>query len=106
MDQTHEGVQLNSSGSTRNGFLPASYAKLAPDAYIKLNASYAGSGESRSIAGALATHFRLPVFAFDGGALFYGSPNPVRGSGGTRPPETGPLYLLEDRGTRLVQIRP
>ncbi|HJT29925.1 MAG TPA: RHS repeat-associated core domain-containing protein [Pyrinomonadaceae bacterium] len=81
-------------------------AKLAPDAYIKLNACYAGSGGLDSIAGAMATHFRLPVFAFDGGTLFYGSPNPVRGSGGTRPPDTGPLYLLEDRGTRFVQIRP
>jgi len=81
-------------------------AQLAPDAYIKLNACYAGAGGwTDSIAGAMANHFRRPVFAFNGGTLFYGSPNPVRGGGG-RPPDSGPLYLLEDKGTRLVNYRP
>ncbi len=80
---------------------------LAPDAYIKLNACFAGAGGWRvSIAGVMANYFRRPVFAFNGPTLFYSQPDPVRGSGPKIPPETGRLYLLEDRGTRLVEYRP
>lgn len=79
---------------------------LAPDAYIKINACNAGFAGSISIAGDLANHFKRPVFAFDGPTIFYGNPNPVHGAGASRPPDRGPLYLLEDRGTRLVKINP
>jgi hypothetical protein len=82
-------------------------ANLAPDAYIKLNACFAGAGGWReSIAGVMANYFRRPVFAFNGPTRFYSQPDPVRGSGPNIPPETGRLYLLEDRGTRLVKYQP
>jgi hypothetical protein len=102
-EQHAEGTNLDLSNVTS-----LSGAKLAPDAYIKLNACFSGSGGwAHSIAGALANHLRRPVFAFDGGTRFYGSPNPVRGTGPSRPPERGPLYLLEDsRSSRMVVYRP
>ena len=84
-----------------------SKGNLSPNAYIKINACYTGLGGWRnSIAGAMANHLGRPVFAFNGPTKFYGSSNAVRGSGGNYPPPTGPLYLMEDLGTRLVVYKP
>ena len=84
-----------------------SNAKLSPNAYVKLNACYTGiGGWTSSIAGLMANQLRRSVWAFNGPTKFYGSPNAVPGSGGKYPPRNGPLYLLEDRGTRMVEYKP
>ncbi|MGH9966714.1 MAG: RHS repeat-associated core domain-containing protein, partial [Pyrinomonadaceae bacterium] len=87
-----------------------SNANLSKDAYIKLNTCNASAGGSLSIGQWLANRLDRTVFAFDGPSHFYGgtNPNPVRTSPrpGDRPPERVPLRLLEDRGTRLLAIRP
>lgn len=85
-------------------------ANLNPNAYIKLNTCNAGAGGQLSIGQWLANRLGRSVLAFDGPTHFYGgsNPNPVRTSPrpGEQPPAGGPLRLLEDRGTRLVTIRP
>ena len=76
------------------------------DAENKINGCNAGKGGWGSIAGKLANHLDRTVWAFNGPTKFYTSPNAVRGSGGKDLPRTGPLYLMEDRGTRFVPYRP
>lgn len=82
-----------------------SNANLKPNAYIKLNSCYTGAGGwQNSIAGRLANHLRRPVLAFNGGTIFSGSE--TRRTSTSFPPPTGPLFLIEDAGTRLVTYRP
>jgi len=83
-----------------------SNANLSANAYIKLNGCNVGKGGDNSIGQWLSNRLGRTVIAFDGPSRFYGSPNAVRGSGGRYPPETGPLYLLEDRGTKIQYFTP
>ncbi|HEY6807101.1 MAG TPA: DUF4214 domain-containing protein [Pyrinomonadaceae bacterium] len=74
---------------------------LNPEAYVKLNACYAGSGAWQSIAGQLSNHLDRWVWAMTGGTVFSSSEShlvPItRGS---------PAYVIEDVGTNLIGFRP
>ncbi len=95
------GTNIDSSNVSQ-----LSNANLNPNAYIKINGCNAGKGGWDLIAGKLANHLDRTVWAFNGPTKFYSSPNAVRGSGGKTVPSTGPLYLMEDRGTRLIAYKP
>jgi RHS repeat-associated protein len=83
-----------------------SAAKLAPNAYIKINACYAGAGGfNNSIAGALAYQLGRAVLAFNGPTIFSNSERRATAKG-LFPSSKGPLYLIEDGRTRLVTFRP
>lgn len=91
----------------RSNVRQLSNEKLSAHAYIKVNGCYAGlGGWTNSIAGMMANHLRRSVWAFNGPTSFYGSATAVPGSAGRYPPKNGPLYLLEDRGTRMVEYKP
>ncbi len=81
-----------------------SNAKLNPNAYIKINSCYTGAGGWGAIAGSMANHMDRSVFAFNGPTIFSG--NEHQRTAGKFAPSTGPLYLIEDRGTRLLEYRP
>ena len=83
-----------------------SNSNLSANAYIKLNGCNVGNGGHNSIGQWLSNQLGRTVYAFDGPSRFYGRPDAVRGSGGRYPPATGPLYLLEEKGTKMVVFTP
>lgn len=83
-----------------------SNANLNKNAYIKLNGCNVGAGGHNSMGQWLSNRLDRTVIAFDGPSRFYGSPSASPGSGGRRPPSSGPLYLLEEKGTNMVIVRP
>jgi hypothetical protein len=78
---------------------------LTPDAYIKINACFAGSGGDNSIAASIGRQLQRSTLAFDGGTVYSGSETrrvTERDRRGNEiAPARGPLYLIGDRGTAL-----
>jgi uncharacterized protein RhaS with RHS repeats len=106
----HIGEQSGSDTNlTRANLSQLSNSNLSANAYIKLNACFAGAGGTQSIASAIAHHLQRPTMAFDGGTIFSGNERKRVTEGKPpkeRPPSKGPLYLIEDRGTNFVTYRP
>src|SRR2546425_5733963 len=75
-------------------------ANLTPHATVAIHACFAGSGGSDSIASKISHQLGRTVTAYDGPTIF--SSNPSRPGGGRYPPSSGPLYLVPDRGTKLI----
>lgn len=89
----------------RSNVSQLSNAMLSPNAYIKINGCFTGyGGWQQSIAGAIANQLGRTTFAFNGPTIFSGSERAR--TAGRFAPSSGPLYLIEDRGTRLVPYRP
>jgi RHS repeat-associated protein len=81
-----------------------SNANLSNNAYVKINACFAGSGGEASIAGQIAHQLQRTTLAMDGPTLF--SANERERTSAKTPPSQGPLYLIEDKGTQQVILRP
>jgi len=81
-----------------------SSANMTANATFKINACYAGSGGSDSIAYKIAHQLGRTVTAWDGPTIF--STNPLTPDGRGQPPALGPLYLAPDVGTHRVDYYP
>jgi hypothetical protein len=73
---------------------------LRPGAVIKINACFAGSGGSDSIAYAISKQLGRETHAYDGGTHF--GPTDTGSDGKPYPPTHPPVYLLPDKGTKEV----
>jgi RHS repeat-associated protein len=90
-----QGTNIDSSNVGK-----LSGANLTANATVTIHACFAGSGGSDSIASKISSQLGRNVTAYDGPTIFSGNP---RGPGSGRyPPSSGPLYLVPDRGTKLV----
>jgi hypothetical protein len=67
---------------------------------IKINACFAGSGGSDSIAYAISKQLGRETHAYDGGTHF--GPTHTGSDGKPYPPTHPPVYLLPDKGTKEV----
>jgi RHS repeat-associated protein len=65
--------------------------------YVRLNACYTGSGETRSIASMLARQLGVEVRASTGPTIFSSLPDRITSRG--IHPNTGPTYLVNDGGS-------
>jgi hypothetical protein len=77
-----------------------SNAKLNRGAVIALNSCNAGRGNN-SIATDLAKHLNRTVQAYDGPTRF--STDPTRSDGRSRPPESGPIYMVPQSSATNVR---
>jgi RHS repeat-associated protein len=107
----HVGEQRGDhTNLTQSDLSTLSNANLSSNAYVKLNACYAGSGGAETIAAGIATQLQRTTLAFDGGTVFSGSERSRvterTRSGQEIPPRAGPLYLIEDRGTTFRRFTP
>lgn len=93
------GTNLDASNVSR-----LSNANLSAGCSITINACYAGSGGSGSIAAGIARQLDRTVTAYDGPTRF--STNPQRPDGRSQPPRTGPIYLVPDPGVRQRTFTP
>jgi hypothetical protein len=92
-----QGTNIDSSNVAK-----LSGANLTANATVTIHACFAGSGGSDSIAGQISHQLGRKVTAYDGPTVFSG--NPSRPGGGRYPPSSGPLYLVPDRGTKVVTL--
>ena len=109
-DALHVGQETGAHTNLTSADLSMlSNANLSADAYVKLVACYAGSGAD-NIAQGIATQLQRTTLAFDGGTIFSGNESRIvtetTRSGQIIAPRNGPLYLIEDRGTRMRTFPP
>jgi RHS repeat-associated protein len=109
-DAIHFGEQLGGPTNLEIGEVGTlSNANLNQNAYIKLNSCYTASGGPESIAQAISNQLQRTTLAFDGGTIFSGNERSrvtIWEHGKEFPPKRGPIYLIEDRGTRLHAFTP
>jgi RHS repeat-associated protein len=97
-EQHGEGTNVDRANVSK---LSNSY--LSKNAYIKINACFAGYGGEASIAYSIAMNLGRTTIAMDGPTVFSRKEG-VR-TGGDFRPATGSLYLIPDVGTKWIWFR-
>jgi hypothetical protein len=92
-----QGTNIDSSNIGK-----LSGGNLTANAIVTIHACFAGSGGSQSIASQISHQVGRTVTAYNGPTHF--SPVVVAPNGKSYPASRGPIYLVPDRGTKLVQF--